>query len=324
MADRLSLAHIEEAASLIDPVFRDTPQFVAESLSAALGVRLVVKVETVNPVRSFKGRGAEYLVSKIARGPKIVTGEIMTASAGNFGQAMAYACRKRDVRLVVYASVSANPLKIERMRALGAEVVLHGEDFDAAKAEAKRVAASRGLRMVEDSLDVETGEGAGTIGVELARFPERLDAVTIAMGNGALACGVGRWLKSARPETQVIAVQATGAPAMIESWRRGRVVTHDSVSTIADGMAVRVPIPEAVEDMQGVIDDAILVSDEAMIEAMRLTHRHLGLVLEPSGAAGIAAVLENRARFQGRTVATILCGGNLTAEQMALWLREAP
>jgi threonine dehydratase len=317
MAHRLDLAHIEEAAAIIDPVFRDTPQFVAESLSEALGVRLVVKVETANPVRSFKGRGAEYLVSKLAPGA-----EVMTASAGNFGQAMAYGCRKRGVRLVVYASVNANKLKIERMRALGAEIVLHGADFDAAKVEAKRVAASRGLRMVEDSFDVETGEGAGTIGIELARFPETLDAVTIAMGNGALACGVGRWLKHARPETQVIAVQAAGAPAMIESWRRGRVITHDTVSTIADGMAVRVPIPEAVEDMRGVIDDAILVSDQAMIEAMRLAHRHLGLVLEPSGAAGIAAILENRARFQGRTVATILCGGNLTAEQMALWLRE--
>jgi threonine dehydratase len=282
-------------------------------------VRLVVKVETVNPVRSFKGRGAEYLVSKLTRGS-----EIMTASAGNFGQAMAYACRKRDVRLVVYASVNANKLKIERMRALGAEVVLHGADFDAAKAEAKRVARERGLRMVEDSLDVETGEGAGTIGVELARIAETLDAVTIAMGNGALACGVGRWLKHARPETKVIAVQAKGAPAMIESWQRGTVVTHDAVSTIADGMAVRVPIPEAVEDMQGTIDDAILVSDDGMIEAMRLAHRHLGLVLEPSGAAGIAAILENRSRFQGQTVATILCGGNLTAEQMALWLGEAP
>ncbi len=141
MAHRLSLAHIEEASSAIDPVFLKTPQFVAESLSAALGVRLVVKVETVNPVRSFKGRGAEYLVSKMARGPEIGTAEIMTASAGNFGQAMAYACRKRGVGLVVYASLNANPLKIERMRALGAEVVLHGKDFDEAKAEAKRVAA---------------------------------------------------------------------------------------------------------------------------------------------------------------------------------------
>jgi threonine dehydratase len=319
MDHRLRLAHIEEASGSIDPVFLKTPQFLAESLSAALGVRLVVKVETVNPVRSFKGRGAEYLVSKMEAGSLV-----MTASAGNFGQAMAYACRTRRVRLVVYASLNANPLKIERMRALGAEVVLHGKDFDEAKVEAKRVAQQRGVRMVEDSLDVETGEGAGTIGVELAGFPEPIDAVTIALGNGALACGVGRWLKHARPEISVIAVQAIGAPAMIESWRSGTLVAYDSIATIADGMGVRVPIAEAVQDMQGIIDDALLVSDDGMIEAMRLANRHLGLVLEPSGAAGIAAVLENRARFSGQTVATILCGGNLTAEQMATWLRDPP
>jgi threonine dehydratase len=322
MDHRLSLARIEDAARVIDPVFLDTPQFVAESLSAALGVRLVVKVETVNPVRSFKGRGAETLVSTPARGDLI-----MTASAGNFGQAMAYACRKRGVRLTVYASVNANPLKVERMRALGADIVLHGQDFDEAKAEAKRIAREHGIRMVEDSLDVETGEGAGTIGLELARFAEPLDAVVIALGNGALACGVGRWLKHARPDTAVIAVQATGAPAMAESWRSGTLVRHDAMATIADGIGVRLPIAECVEDMRGVIDDALLVSDDGMIEAMRLAHRHLGLVLEPSGAAGIAAILEHRARFSGRTVATILCGGNLTEEQITSWLwrrEEAP
>jgi threonine dehydratase len=315
MEHRLNLSHIERAAALIDPVFLNTPQLVAEPLSAALGVRLVVKVETINPVRSFKGRGAEYLVAKLSR-----RDPIMTASAGNFGQAMAYACRKRAVPLIVYASTKANALKVERMRMLGAEVVLHGEDFDEAKAEARRTAARRGVRMVEDGLDVETGEGAGTIGVELAAFPEPIDDVTIPLGNGALACGVARWLKHVRPATAMITVQARGAPAMTESWRSGSLNQHETVSTIADGIAVRVPIPECVQDMRGIIDDALLVSDVGMIEAMRLAHRHLGLVLEPSGAAGIAAVLEHRARFAGRTVATILCGSNLTAEQMTAWL----
>ncbi|MGO8868766.1 MAG: threonine/serine dehydratase [Alphaproteobacteria bacterium] len=317
MAHRLNLAHIEEASAFIDPVFLNTPQFVTEPLSTALGVRVVVKVETVNPVRSFKGRGAEYLVSRMASGQMV-----MTASAGNLGQAMAYACRKRGVQLIVYASINANPLKVERMRALGAEVVLHGRDFDEAKAEARRIALQRGVRMVEDSLDVETGEGAGTIGVELARFQEPLDAVIIALGNGALACGVGLWLRNTRPQTAVIAVQARGAPAMVESWRSGSLVRYDSISTIADGIGVRLPIPECVQDMRDTINDALLVSDESMIEGMRLAHRHLGLVLEPSGAAGIAAVLENRARFSGQTVATILCGGNVTTDQMASWLRE--
>jgi threonine dehydratase len=315
MSHRLQIENIREAVQVIDPVFLRTPQYHADSLSRFLGTRIFLKVETANPIRSFKGRGAEYLASKIAPKTKLIT-----ASAGNFGQAMAHACCRRDIDLTVYASVNANPFKLERMRALGATVVLHGEDFDAAKIEAKRFARAADLRMIEDGRDPETGEGAGTIGIELADSNEVFDAVLLPLGNGALACGVGRYLKQARPEIQVIAIQSAGAPAMLESWQQNRVVIFDTISTIADGIGVRIPIPECVEDMQGVIDDGILVTDASLIESMRLAHRHLGIVLEPSGAAGLAAILENRERFANQSVAVILCGGNLTPEQMKLWL----
>jgi threonine dehydratase len=315
MSHRLKLENIRDAARVIDPVFLDTPQFVAESLSALLGIRIVVKVETVNPVRCFKGRGADYFVSRINAGEKLIT-----ASAGNLGQAMAYACRRRGVSLVVYASIHANALKIDRMRALGAEVILVGKDFDEAKIESKRAATRRGVRFVEDSLDVETGEGAGTIGIELAAFGEPLDAVVVALGNGALACGVGVYLKHVSPRTRIVAVQAAGAPAMIESWRAGRVITYNTIATIADGIGIRIPIPECVDDMRGIIDEGVLVKEETLHEAMRLAHQYLGLVLEPSGAAGLAALIENKADFAGQTVAIILCGGNLTPEQIHRWL----
>jgi threonine dehydratase len=315
MNHRLKIENIRDAARVIDPVFLRTPQYHADSLSRLLGTGIVVKVETANPIRSFKGRGAEYLASKIPPKTKLIT-----ASAGNFGQAMAYACRRREINLTVYASVNANRFKTERMRALGATVVLHGEDFDAAKIEAKRVAHEIGVRMVEDGLDVETGEGAGTIGLELADWNEQLDSILLPLGNGALACGVGRYLKHARPEIRVVAIQSAGARAMLESWQQKRVVRFETISTIADGIGVRIPIPECVRDMEGVIDDGILVKDASLIEAMRLAHEHLGIVLEPSGAAGLAAILENRERFANQSVALVLCGGNLTPEQMKLWL----
>jgi threonine dehydratase len=315
MLHRLKIAGIREAVESIDPVFLNTPQYHADSLSRLLGTKILVKVETANPIRSFKGRGAEYLASGISPGAKLIT-----ASAGNFGQAMAYSCGRRDIDLTVYASVNANPFKIERMRTLGAKVVLHGEDFDEAKIEAKRVAGVTGVRMVEDGFDVETGEGAGTIAIELADSNEPIDAVLLPLGNGALACGVGRYLKEVRPDIRIIAIQSEGAPAMLESWRQKSVVRFDSISTIADGIGVRIPIPECVRDMDGIVDDGILVSEASLIEAMRLVHEHLGLVLEPSGAAGLAAILENRDRFRDQSVATVLCGGNLTPEQMKLWL----
>lgn len=315
MTHRLNIENMRQAAKVIDPVFLNTPQYVAESLSDILGARVIVKIETANPIRCFKGRGADYYVSKLQPGERLIT-----ASAGNLGQAMAYACRRRGVQLTVYASTKANLLKIEKMRAFGAKVVLVGNDFDDAKIEAKRAAAGSGIRVVEDGLDVETGEGAGTIGLELSMFGERLDAVVMAFGNGALACGVGVALKQLAPTTRIVAVQATGAPAMLESWRQRRLVRYDSINTIADGIGIRIPIAECVDDMQGVIDDGFFVRDQSLIEAMRLAHEHLGLILEPSGAAGIAALLEHRAAFAGSTVAIVLCGGNLTPDQMRSWL----
>jgi threonine dehydratase len=312
---RLSLERIEQAAQTIDPVFLRSPQFVCEPLSDQLGVRLALKIETLNPIRSFKGRGADLLVSQ-AQGDL----PLVCASAGNFGQAMAYACRKRGLRLTVFASTQANPLKIERMRGLGAEVALHGADFDAAKLEARRVAREQGARFVEDSLDIETAEGAGTIGLEWLEFPERLDALLIPLGNGAMLNGVARVIKARRPEMRVIAVQAAGAPAMIESWRAGRMIAHDQIQTIADGIGVRVPVPEALEDMRGLIDDALLVAEDTILAGMRLLHRHAGVVAEPSGAVGVAALLEQPDLFRGQLVGTIVCGGNLTVEQMRQWL----
>jgi len=314
-AHRLSLERIEQAARIVDPVFLHSPQFVCEPLSDELGVRLALKIETLNPVRSFKGRGADYCVSQLPADARLIC-----ASAGNFGQAMAYACRKRGLALTIYASRNANLLKLERMRALGADVVLHGDDFDAAKLEAKRIAARTGARMIEDSLEPATGEGAGTMGLELLELPQRLDALLVPLGNGAMLAGVGRVIKARSTGTRVIAVQAAGAAAMVESWRARRLIVHDRMHTIADGIGVRVPVPEALGDIRDLIDDAILVREDTIIQGMRLLHRHVGVVAEPSGAVGVAAILERPELFRDELVGTIVCGGNLTVEQMREWL----
>ena len=269
MADRVSTQRIDEAYRTIDPVFLRTPQYINKSLGELFSNRLILKIETLNPIRSFKGRGADFLLSKAEKNRPIIC-----ASAGNFGQAMAYSCHNRGVQLAVYASVHANPLKIDRMKAFGANVILKGNDFDSAKLEAKHAAEGSGARFVEDSLDIETSEGAGTIGLELLEFPERIDVLLIALGNGAMINGIGKIFKERSPHTRIVAVQAAGAPAMIESWRTNTLVTHSTVNTIADGIAVRIPVPEALNDMQGVVDDAILVDENSIIKAMRLIHLH--------------------------------------------------
>ncbi|MDQ3225405.1 MAG: pyridoxal-phosphate dependent enzyme, partial [Chloroflexota bacterium] len=236
----------------------------------------------------------------------------------------AYACRNRGVPLTVYAAETANPLKIARMRAMAARVILAGQDFDAAKGLAREHAAREGIRFVEDSRDPEPTEGAGTMALEWLDFAERLDAMLIPLGNGAMLAGMATVLEAKLPETTVIAVGAEGAPAMIESLQSGRMVTHERIDTIADGIGVRLPVKEALDDLRGLVDEMILVPDDLILRAMRLLHRHTGLVAEPSGAVGLAGVLHHPERFQGQTVGTIICGGNLTPQQMHTWLQETP
>jgi threonine dehydratase len=312
---RLSVERIEQAAGIIDPVFLNSPQFRAEPLEQHLGCRVVVKVETLNPIRSFKGRGAEYFTSALEGRPHLVC-----ATAGNFGQAMAFAARKRGLRLTIFASVNANPLKVERMRALGAEVRLVGENFEVAHSAAKVFAAETGAQLIEDGRIPAITEGAGTIGLELLRWPEPFDAILVPLGDGALLAGVARWVKAHHPSTKMIGICASGAPAMERSWRARRAQELVRTETIADGIAVQSPYPEAVADLVGLADDILLVEDTALIAAMQQTHRDLGIVLEPSGAAGLAALKTYRDRFEGKLIATILTGGNVTLEQMRQWL----
>ena len=317
---RLSLDRIKEASRVIAPVFAGSPQYELEPLNDEIGLRLVCKVETVNPIRSFKGRGTDYFLYRV-RGER--SGRLVCASAGNFGQGLAYAARKRGIPLTVFAAKTANPVKVERMRRFGAEVRLEGEDFDEAKAAARVLAESEGWRFVEDGREVEIAEGAGSIALELCRWPEPLDAVLAPLGNGALLSGVGTWMKAHAPSTEVIGVCAEGAPAMALSLREGVRKTTEKVNTIADGIAVRVPVEEALSDLVGVVDDVLLVDDETIVRAMRLLFWRMGLVVEPAGAAaGVAALLAYRERFAGALVATPLCGSNLTVQQARRWLLE--
>jgi threonine dehydratase len=318
---RLSFNDILRAKDLIDPVFLHSPQYICEPLGVLLGCEIILKVETQNPIRSFKGRGADFLLSSLVKNsPHSFTQKIVCASAGNFGQAMAYSCRKYQIPISIFASTKANALKIKRMKELGAEVILFGDDFDAAKAKAREVAQQENGRFVEDAQDIETLIGAGTIGLELLQLPKNMDFLLIPLGNGALFNGIATVMKAQSPQTQVIGVQSIGAPAMIESLEKGKLIVYEKIQTIADGIGVRVPIQQALDDMKGLIDKGLLVKEDSILQAMKLLHSHSGLVVEPSGAVGIAAILENQNLFRNKIVGTIICGGNLTEEQMKQWL----
>src|SRR5216683_2758627 len=285
----VSIERIAEAAEVVDPVFLHSPQYECEPLSAHLGVTTVLKVDCLNPIRSFKGRGTDYLMHRIevpARG-------LVCASAGNFGQGMAYAAR---------------------MRGLGAEVVLEGEDFDAAKEAARAHSEKVGALFVEDGAVAPIAEGAGTIAVELTTMDDPIDALLVPLGDGALVTGIGVWMRRASPSTRIIGVVAEGAPAMELSWHAAKLVSTESIATIADGIAVRVPVASAVDELRSAVDDVMHVSDAEMIEGMRALFSDAGLVVEPAGAAGIAATKKLSGQLAGKRVAVIVTGGNISPD----------
>jgi threonine dehydratase len=323
---RLDTARIRAARRVIDPIFLDTPLYRCEALEPELGCAVSIKLETANPIRSFKARGTEVVAGLLAdNGSRAV----VCASAGNLGQALAWSGRGRGLDVTVVASRFATAAKLDRIRALGARLELVDGDHETARERAAAIARYDGIRLVEDSLDLETCEGAATIGLELVDreltgTAPSFDAVLIALGGGALATGVGHVLKAIAPDVEVICIQPLGAPAMTRSWRQRRVVTTDSTNTIADGVAGRLPIPAVLADLLLVADDAVLVQEASIIAGMRMLLDHAGLVVEPSAALGLAAILEDRDRFAGRHAVTIVCGSNVDADAYHRWVGAAP
>ena len=295
----LSLTRIETAVGEIDPVFLNTPQFVSDRLSDELGREVLVKVETLNPIGSFKGRGASLLARKLD--PRLTW---VCETAGNFGQGLAYAARKRGATVDIFVSPGAPEAKVARMRALGGRVETHQRPAFAAR---EHAAASEDRLLVVDGLDPAVAEGAGTIGVELDAAG-RSDTAVIQLGDGALISGVARWLKARAPETRVIGVCASGAPAMARSHAARRPVSDAGTGTIAGAIAITEPIPESVARIVELVDEVVLVDDDDLRAAMKLIADSIGVLVEPAGAAGVAAVARHPDQLAGDRIAVLLTG----------------
>ncbi|HTG42066.1 MAG TPA: pyridoxal-phosphate dependent enzyme [Methylomirabilota bacterium] len=311
----LEPAAIRAAHGSIDRAFVGSPQFVHEGLSARLGVPVIVKVETVNPIRSFKGRGTWIVVRALAAEGRIRPDRaVVCASAGNFGQGVAYAARAAGVPAVVFASVHANHAKIVRMRALGAEVIEIGEDFDQARGASEAYAREHDGELLVDGDDPRISTGAATLALEVTQAVEAgaLPSPAVAsvpVGNGALINGVGSWLRVAAPGCRVVGVQAMAAPAMTMSWRAARPIDTDAATTYADGIASRVAIPRAVGLMAGRVDDMLLVTDDDLRAAQAELTAELGITVEGAAAASWAGLLAGP-RLDGAAL-LIVTGSNV-------------
>jgi threonine dehydratase len=288
---------IRAAHTRIPAAFRDAPQYVHEGLSRRLGTPVIVKVETANPIRSFKGRGTWIAIEALATAGRIAPDRpVVCVSAGNFGQGVAYAARALALPAVVFCSVNANRGKVARMRALGATVHEVGEGFDDARGASEAWAADHGAELLVDGDDPRISTGAATLALEITDAVEAGDlpapaVASIPVGNGALLNGVGSWLRETLPACRVLGVQAERADAMTRSWRAGAPVDIDSADTYADGIASRVAIPRAVELMTGRVDDMVTVSEEALHAAQAIVTEELGVTVEGAAAASWAGLL---------------------------------
>jgi threonine dehydratase len=260
-------------------------------------VPVIVKIETANPIRSFKGRGTWIAVTALAAEGRIAPDRpIACVSAGNFGQGVAYAARALGLTAVVFTSANANRGKIERMRVLGAHVIEAGEDFDEARGASEVYAAEHRIALLVDGDDPRISTGAATLALEVtdAVLAGELPApaiVSVPVGNGSLINGLGSWLRAELPGCRVVGIQAEGAAAMTLSFHAGRPIDTDVAATYADGIASRVAIPHAVELMPGRVDEMRLVSEELLHEAQAILTEELGVTVEGAAAASWAGLL---------------------------------
>jgi threonine dehydratase len=225
------------------------------------------------------------------------------ATAGNFGQGLAYAARQWDATTHIFVAPDVPPGKVERMRALGARVEVHERPESAAR---EHAAASGDRLLVVDGLDPAIAEGAGTIGVELTAT-EKIDTAVVQLGDGALISGVARWLKS-QGNSKVVGVCASGAPAMAQSFAAGRPISNAGTGTVAGALAITDPVPESLARIIELVDEVVLVDDDEIQAAMTLIADSMGVLVEPAGAAGVAAVSRHSEQLSGERVAVLLTG----------------
>jgi threonine dehydratase len=311
------LADVLAARGRIAPYLRPTALYRYPALDAVTGTQTFVKHENHQPVGAFKVRGGINLISQL--GPAERERGVITASTGNHGQSVAYAANLFGVRAVVCMPEQANPVKVESMRALGAEVIFSGRDFDEARERCEKEAAQHGYRYVHSGNEPALIAGVATCTLEILEDQPGIEVILVPVGGGSGASAACVVAKAVRPSIEVIGVQAEAAPAAYRSWRERRLV-EEANHTAAEGLATRTAFELPQQIMRQFLDDFVLVSEEAMAQAARTMIEKTRNLVELAGAAPLAAVLADPARFAGRKVAVVCSGGNISPAQLTTLL----
>jgi threonine dehydratase len=310
----VSYADIEAAAARLAGQVVDTPCLESRTLSEILGAQVFLKFENLQFTASFKERGALNKLGALIESSEPIRG-VIAASAGNHAQGVAYHARRLGLPAVVVMPTATPMVKVERTAHFGAEVVLHGDGFDEAHAEAMRRAEALGLTFVHPFDDPLVIAGQGTLGVEMLRAQPAIDTLVIAVGGGGLIGGIATAARALRPDITVIGVQCSRFPAMVNAIQGTR--HEQGTTTIAEGIAVGQPGRITREVIRERVDDLVLVDEGDIEQAIVMLLEIEKTVAEGAGAAGLAALCSDPARFKGRKVGIVLCGGNIDPLMLA-------
>jgi threonine dehydratase len=310
---------VENASTALRPYLRPTPLQYSRAFTDKARCHVYIKVESIQPIRAFKVRGAlnKLIHIDVDRRPA----GVITASAGNHGLGVAYAAATFDMPATVYVPEKANPLKIEAIRRFGARVIQAGRDYSSANAEALNAQRETGATFVHAYNDAHVIAGQGTIGLEVLADLGEVDTILVPIGGGGLIGGIATYIKEKKPNVRVVGVEPARADAMSRSLAAGRIVTLEKVDSIADGLAASAPGILTFELAQKYVDEVTIVQEEEMLRAIRLLFEWEHLLAEPAGAAAIAALLYHHRAAPNEKVVVLLSGANVTDEVMLHALR---
>jgi threonine dehydratase len=309
---RPQLDTIREAQRFLAEYFGPTRLVAAPFLSERAGKRVYLKLEAELPTGSFKVRGALYgLATRLKKG---AIEEVVACSTGNHGAAVAWAGKLLGVKTRIFLPAGCNPVKRGKIASFEAEIVESGgTDLAAAFELAAEYAKRPGVYFLNDATDAELPAGPGTIGCEILEQLQITDTIVVPMGDTALIRGVAAAVKQIAPRMRMIGVQAERAPAYFRSWKEDRVVGTETCDTIADGLATRTPDAGNVRDVRKLVDDVVLVSEDAMLRAIEILLLEEHVLAEPAGAASTAALLNAGTDF-GENVVLVVSGANISRD----------
>lgn len=311
----IDLTDIQQAAERLDGVVRHTPMLHSHRLSERLGCEVHLKLENLQLTGAFKIRGATNCIAQLSESER--ASGVITASAGNHAQGVAAAARAADIAATIVMPDTTPVTKVQATAEYGAEVILHGRDFDEAQTEAYRLADERGATFVHPFDDDRVIAGQGTVGLEIIEQLPQVDCVLAPVGGGGLISGIATAVKSLKPEASVIGVQAENAPAMFLSCRVEELTHADVVGTIAEGIAVGQPCERTFEMIGERVDEMLTVAERDIARAMLELLEHHKLVAEGAGATPVAALESCSEQMRDKTVCLVISGGNADVTTLA-------